>query len=76
MNAVRALTNAGAVRFSVFAGRFTAAVLIEFLRRLLRSTTGPVFLVLGAHPVHRSRRVREWVAAQGGRLRLFFLPPY
>jgi transposase len=76
VNAVSALTNAGAVRFSVFEGRFTAAVLIGFLRRLLRSTPGPVFLVLDGHPVHRSRRVREWVAAQGGRLRLFFLPPY
>jgi transposase len=76
VNAISTLTNAGRVRFSVFAGKFTAAVLVGFLGRLLGSTTGPVFLILDGHPVHRSRRVREWVAARADRLRLFFLPPY
>lgn len=76
VNVVSTLTNAGVLRFSVFAGRFTAGVFLDFLRRLLRSTTGVAFLVLDGHPVHRSRRVRDWVATQGGRLRLFFLPPY
>lgn len=76
VNVISTLTNAGVLRFSVFAGRFTAPVLIAFLARLLRSTTGVVFLVLDGHPVHRSRRVAAWVAAQGGRLRLYFLPPY
>jgi len=76
VNAISTLTNAGVLRFSVFAGRFTAAVLIGFLGRLLRSTPGAVFLILDGHPVHRSRRVRAWVEAQGGRMRLFFLPPY
>jgi transposase len=76
VNAVSALTNAGAVRFSVSAGRFTAGVMIGFLTRLLRGAAGTVFLVLDGHPVHRSRRVRAWVEAQGGRVRLFFLPPY
>ena len=76
VNVISTLTNAGAVRFSVFAGRFTAPVFVAFLARLLRSTTGAVFLVLDGHPVHRSRRVRDWVAERAGRLRLFFLPPY
>lgn len=76
VNAVSTLTNAGRVRFGVFAGRSTAAVLIGFLGRLTRSTTGAVFLVLDGHPVHRSRRVREWAGGHAARLRLFFLPPY
>jgi hypothetical protein len=76
VNVVSTLTNAGVLRFSVFAGRFTAGVLVEFLRRLLRSTTGVVFLILDGHPVHRSRAVSHCVAGSGGRIRLFFLPPY
>lgn len=76
VNAVSTLTNAGTIRFSVFAGRLTAAILIGFLGRLLRSTTETAFLVLDGHPVHRSRRVREWVDGNAARLRLFFLPPY
>jgi hypothetical protein len=70
------LTNAGVLRFSVFAGRFTAAVFLAYLGRLLRSTTGVVFLILDGHPVHRSKRVARWVAAHADRLRLFVLPPY
>jgi transposase len=76
VNIISTLTNAGAVRFSVFAGRFTAAVCLGFLRRLLRSTTGMVFLILDGHPVHRSRKVREWAERHPDRVRLFFLPPY
>lgn len=45
MNVIRTLTNASALRFSVFAGRFTAAVSLAFLARLLWITTGVVFLI-------------------------------
>lgn len=76
VNVISTLTSAGVLRFSVFAGRFTAPVLLDFLRRLLRSTAGVVFLVLDGHPVHRSRKVAAWVAENAARLRLFFLPPY
>lgn len=76
VNVISTLTNAGILRFGVFGGRFTAAVFLDFLRRLLRSTTGVVFLVLDGHPVHRSRKVAQWVAGNAARLRLFFLPPY
>lgn len=76
VNVISTVTNAGVLRFSVFAGRFTAAVFVAFLGRLLRSTTGVVFVVADGHPVHRSRRVRDWVAERGDRRRLYFLPPY
>lgn len=46
------------------------------LRRLLRSESGAVFLVLDGHPVRRSRKVARWVAEWTDRIRLFFLPPY
>lgn len=76
VNVISTVTNAGRLRFSVFAGRLTAVGFVAFLGRLLRSTTGPVFLIADGHPVHRSRRVRDWVAAHADRLRLYFLPPY
>lgn len=76
VNVIGTITNAGRLRFGVFAGRFTAAVFVGFLGRLLRSTTGRVFLVLDGHPAHRGRRVRARAAERAGRLRLFFRPPY
>jgi transposase len=51
-------------------------VFLDFCRRLLADATGPVFLVLDGHPVHRSNAVRQFAAASGGRLRLCFLPGY
>jgi DDE superfamily endonuclease len=51
-------------------------VFIDFCRRLLHDTPGPVFLVLDGHPVHRSKAVKAFAASTNGRLRLFFLPGY
>jgi len=66
----------GVPRFLVFTGRFTAAVLLRFLGRLLASRPGKVYVVLDGHPVHRAGKVRQWAAARPGRIRLVFLPPY
>jgi len=35
-----------------------------------------VFLIVDGHPIHRSVKVRQYVASTQGRLQLFFLPPY
>jgi transposase len=51
-------------------------VFIDFCRRLLDDASGPVFLVLDGHPVHRSKAVKAFAASTGGRLRLCFLPGY
>ena len=53
-----------------------AAVFIDFCRRLLHDSPGPVFLIVDGHPVHRSKAVREFADNTNGHLRLFFLPPY
>ena len=56
--------------------RVDNALYVEFLQRLLKGVSSPVFLILDGHPVHRSRVVREFAASTEGRLRLFFLPGY
>lgn len=43
---------------------------------MFRGTPGAVFLLLDGHAVHRSRKVTEWVSAQGGRLQQFLLPTH
>ena len=35
-----------------------------------------MYLILDGHPVHKSRKVKEYVATTEGKLRLFILPPY
>ena len=51
-------------------------VFLDFCRRLLADATGPVYLVLDGHPVHRSNAVKQFAASTNGRLRLCFLPGY
>jgi transposase len=49
---------------------------IEFLQRLIYKANNPIFLMLDGHPVHKSRKVKEFAATTDGKLRLFILPPY
>ena len=54
------------------AGKF-----IEFLKALLGSVPGKIFLIVDGHPVHKAKKVSEFVKEKAdGRLSIFFLPPY
>jgi transposase len=75
-NMVSAITNRGALAFMVFAGKFTNAVFIEFLKRLLKHSDTKLVLIVDGHPVHRSVAVREFVAGNAERLRLVVMPGY
>ena len=75
-NVLSTITNRGTLRFQVFHGRFTAPVFIGFLRRLLKASQKKVFLIVDRHPVHRSKKVSEWLAKHENKIRLFFLPAY
>jgi transposase len=76
LNMISAITPKGAMSFDVFTGRFNAGVFIEFLKKLMHDASGPVFVVVDNHPSHTSHAVRDYVASQDGRLKLFFLPSY
>jgi hypothetical protein len=76
VNYLATVTNLGVLRFLVFGGRLTAAVLLVFLGRLLAGRLGKVYGILDGQPSHRAKKVQAWVAARAGRIRLVFLPPY
>jgi transposase len=74
-NVISAISNKGHLQFRVFKEKFAAAVLIDFLHRLIRQARGQkVILILDGHPVHRSKNVRRWVAAHADQIELQFLP--
>jgi transposase len=76
INLISAVTAKGALRFAAYHGSLNGPVFIDFCRRLLHDTPGPVFCIVDRHPVHRSNAVKEFAAATHGRLRLCFLPGY
>ena len=75
-NVISAVTNRGVLRFRVFEERFTSAVFIDFLRRLIRSRDRKVYLIVDRHPVHVAEAVAEGVEWHKERIRLIHLPAY
>jgi transposase len=76
VNMISAVSAQGQLRFMTFNGKMNAEKFIEFLERLMYNASHPIFLILDGHPVHKSRKVKEYVAATEGKLRIFILPPY
>lgn len=75
-NMMSSITNQGKLAFMVFTKSFTAAVMIEFLSRLIRQSKTPVFLIVDGHPVHRSKKVQAWLAEHSTQIQMFRLPAY
>ncbi len=70
------VSNRGTLRFMIFDGKFNAEVCIKFLKRLIKSMTRKIFLILDGHPVHKSRKVKAWIEANKMKISLFILPAY
>src|SRR5918996_817249 len=67
VNLISAVTPGGVLRFASINGKLDASKFIDFCRRLLGDTAGPVFLIIDSHPVHRSRAVKAFAASTKGR---------
>jgi transposase len=77
VNMISALANSGELRFSIFEGRFTAKVFIEFLDRLIRSASDrKIHLICDNHTTHHAHLVRKWIAEHADRIELHFLPAH
>jgi hypothetical protein len=76
VNQISTVTNQGEVRFMTYTQTMTAALFLVFLGRLLRSTTGKVFLIVDRLRAHMTPAVQEWVAAHRERIEVFYLPRY
>ncbi len=76
VNAISALSNSGGFWYRVYTERFNADVCIECLKDLIRNRKKPIYVITDGHPVHKSKKVKEYVASLKGRLSIFILPPY
>ena len=77
MSLISAITSKGHMRFMIWEkGSVNAAVFIEFLKRLIAGADRPIFLIVDQGSAHRAKKTKAFVAATGGKLQLFYLPPY
>ena len=75
-NILSALTNRGHLSFMVFKKRFKSSVFLAFLRRLVKQSKRKVYLIVDNHPVHKSKKVKAWLAENAGQISMFLLPGY
>jgi len=77
MSLISAITSKGRMRFMIKpTGGVNADVFIEFLKRLMAGETRTIFLIVDRGPAHRAQKTKAFVETLGGKLKLFFLPPY
>lgn len=75
-NMISAITNLGHLNFMIFRNNFKIDVFIRFLQRLTQQSKRKVFLIIDQHPVHKAKKVQEWLKKQEKRIEIFFLPGY
>jgi transposase len=73
---ISTVSNRGSLRFMIFEGKFNADMCIVFLKRLIKDSRRKIFLILDGHPVHKSKKVKNWIAANASKISLFVLPAY
>jgi transposase len=77
MSLISAITSRGHMRFMIKEkGGVNADAFIQFLRRLMIGSKSKIFLIVDRGPAHVAKKTKAFVAGLGGRLRLFYLPPY
>lgn len=62
--------------FQLYPGNIKAPQVIAFLKHLRRHIRGKLLIIWDGLPVHRSRIVRDFVAAQRANMELEYLPAY
>jgi transposase len=62
--------------FRLYKGSIRSAQVVDFLQALLRHIPGPLLIVWDRLSAHRSGMTRDFIAGQGDRLRVEYLPGY
>lgn len=76
LNMLSAISAKGELRFMTSRKRISAALFIEFLRRLIANYPKKIFLVVDGLPAHKARSVQRFLEGVKDRIELVFLPPY
>lgn len=66
LNMISAIASKGQMKFMTVRGKINGDVFIEFLKRLFVEDKKPVYLIVDGHPMHKSKKVKEYVESTGG----------
>lgn len=76
MSMVSAITNQGQVRFMVYKEAMNAALMIRFMKRLIKDAGRKVFLIMDNLKTHHSKPVKQWLQENKDQIEVFYLPSY
>lgn len=76
VNLMAAISNRGALTFTVYEGSLTVKRYIDFLDRAARHHGVKVHLIVDQHPTHKSKTVKAWLAEHSEQIVQHFLPGY
>ncbi len=76
LNMISAITNQGRLLFMTYRDKMNANRFIEFLDRIIDSTTGKAVVILDNLRVHHAKKVKQWVQERKTFIELHFLPAY
>ena len=77
VNMISSLSNSGQLHFSLFEGKFTAAVFIDYLTRLIGEYPDrKIILICDNHSTHHAKELKAWAVAHTEQIELCFLPAY
>jgi transposase len=60
----------------LYLGTLNSEIFITFVQRLIAQRERKLFWILDRHPVHQSKRVKQWLANHHDQIEVFFLPSY
>jgi transposase len=75
-NMISGITNRGRLEFRLFRGKFTSAIFIDFMKRLIKYRRKRVIFIVDGHPVHKSGAVKDWLEKHGDRIKMILMPGY
>ena len=76
INMISAITNQGKLRFVLYEGKMNQDRLIEFMRRLIKTSDRKVYLILDNLSVHHGKKAKAWMEKHNNRIEVFYLPSY
>ena len=60
----------------LYGDNFNSTVFITFLKRLLHNQSQPITLIVDGHKTHFTKKVKTFITATKGKLKIYALPPY
>jgi len=73
---ISALTPQGKLRFMQYDGGMNSELFIKFLERLQAGEEKRITLIVDGLPVHKSKKVKEYIKGTDGNIKMYFLPGY